>query len=236
MKKYLMPGLILILAGVYFLLDALPGLILPNGSFLVLVGIVLLISRMLTRGAYGFSIAGFIVLCLGASRMVMDLMMLQSKYTIAITPIAISVAFFLVHIFEYRRIGNWPMIPALILLCVGGFFFLSLTPSLRELLGPYYAAIFPSLLILLGVVLLVRGLIRGNKQKKAPPRNAYAGYNSNPGDPSSWAQPPMDEQPAPAAPPQPEEAEKEPIITAEYTYTDPTQATDENKHDQGEDQ
>lgn len=235
MKKYLMPGLILILAGVYFLLDALPGIMLPDGSFLVLVGIVLLISRMLTRGAYGFSIAGFIVLCLGASRVVMDVMVLESKYAIAITPIAISMAFFLVHIFEYRRIGNWPMIPALILFCIGGFFFLSLTPSLRALLGPYYAAIFPSILILFGVILLVRGLIRGNRRKKEPQRNAYAGYNSNPGDPASWAQPPMDEQPAAASQPQPE-APQEPIITADYTYTDPTQTADENKNDQGDDQ
>ena len=65
MKKYVTPGIVLILAGLYFLLGALPGVNLPEGTFFVLVGLGLLIGR-LTTGKCGFTISGFIVLCLGA--------------------------------------------------------------------------------------------------------------------------------------------------------------------------
>ena len=46
MKKYLVPGLILILAGVYFLIEALPGVSLPFGAFFALVGAALLVGRL----------------------------------------------------------------------------------------------------------------------------------------------------------------------------------------------
>ena len=65
MKKYLVPGLILILAGVYFLIEALPGVSLPFGAFFALVGAALLVGRLFARGKYGLSIAGFLLLCLG---------------------------------------------------------------------------------------------------------------------------------------------------------------------------
>ena len=57
MKKYITPGLILILAGLYFLVDALPGVDLPGSVFFLAVGLALLIAR-LTTGRYGLSIAG----------------------------------------------------------------------------------------------------------------------------------------------------------------------------------
>ena len=63
MKKYLVPGLILILAGVYFLIEALPGVSLPFGAFFALVGAALLVGRLFARGKYGLSIAGFLLLC-----------------------------------------------------------------------------------------------------------------------------------------------------------------------------
>lgn len=52
MKKYITPGLILILAGLYFLVDALPGVDLPGSVFFLAVGLALLIAR-LTTGRYG---------------------------------------------------------------------------------------------------------------------------------------------------------------------------------------
>ena len=115
MKKYVTPGIVLILAGLYFLLGALPGVNLPEGTFFVLVGLGLLIGR-LTTGKCGFTISGFIVLCLGAGWMAADLLILPGKYASVVTPLALSLAFFLIHICEFRRIGNWPIIPALILL------------------------------------------------------------------------------------------------------------------------
>ena len=48
MKKYVTPGIVLILAGLYFLLGALPGVNLPEGTFFVLVGLGLLIGSLTT--------------------------------------------------------------------------------------------------------------------------------------------------------------------------------------------
>ena len=144
MKKYVTPGIVLILAGLYFLLGALPGVNLPEGTFFVLVGLGLLIGR-LTTGKCGFTISGFIVLCLGAGWMAADLLVLPGKYASVVTPLALSLAFFLIHICEFRRIGNWPIIPALILLCVGGGLLILFTPGLNALLKPYYGTIFPAL-------------------------------------------------------------------------------------------
>lgn len=191
MKKYLVPGLILILAGVYFLIEALPGVSLPFGAFFALVGAALLVGRLFARGKYGLSIAGFLLLCLGLAWALLDVLSIGNKYVMVATPLAVSLAFFLLHICEYRRIGNWPMVPALVLLAFAVLFFLMLTPSVNDVLKPYYGTILPLILILIGVCILVRGA-RGNKRERRRAEEAQ------PGDPSTWAQPPLHAQPQPA--------------------------------------
>ena len=191
MKKYLVPGLILILAGVYFLIEALPGVSLPFGAFFALVGAALLVGRLFARGKYGLSIAGFLLLCLGLAWALLDLLSIGNQYVMVATPLALSLAFFLVHICEFRRIGNWPMVPALVLLAFAVLFFLMLTPSVNDVLKPYYGTILPLILILVGVCILVRGA-RGNKRERRRAEEAQ------PGDPSTWAQPPLHAQPQPA--------------------------------------
>lgn len=235
MKKYVTPGIVLILAGLYFLLGALPGVNLPEGTFFVLVGLGLLIGR-LTTGKCGFTISGFIVLCLGAGWMAADLLMLPGKYASVVTPLALSLAFFLIHICEFRRIGNWPIIPALILLCVGGGLLILFTPGLNALLKPYYGTIFPALLILVGICLLVRGIAHSHRAPKPQQNAANASYSYS--DTSTWAQPPLHNQPrqeAPAAdaaaapdPPAAETAAAPDAAEAqENTYTAPVDAPEE---------
>lgn len=187
MKKYITPGLILILAGLYFLVDALPGVDLPGSVFFLAVGLALLIAR-LTTGRYGLSIAGFVVFCLGAGWSAMELLNLPGMYGIVATLLSLALAFLLIHICEYRRIGHWPLLPALILLVFGVLFFLVLTPEINEILRPYYGLIFPVILIALGVWLLVRGALRG---RRARPAAAFQQASQ----PVSDAQPTPDAQP-----------------------------------------
>ena len=212
MKKYLVPGLILILAGVYLLVAALPGVSLPSGAFFVLVGASLLIGRLFSRGKYGLSISGFLLLCLGLSWALMDVLDIGRQYMIVATPLAVSLAFFLVHICEYRRVGNWPMVPALALLAFSVVFFLILTPEANELLKPYYGTILPAILILIGVSILIRGTRLSRRERR---RAAYAQPKPEPGDPSTWAQPPLHAQPQTAQPqtaqPQTEPTAAEPM-------------------------
>ena len=235
MKKYVTPGIVLILAGLYFLLGALPGVNLPEGTFFVLVGLGLLIGR-LTTGKCGFTISGFIVLCLGAGWMAADLLMLPGKYASVVTPLALSLAFFLIHICEFRRIGNWPIIPALILLCVGGGLLILFTPGLNALLKPYYGTIFPALLILVGICLLVRGIAHSPRAPKPQQNAANASYSYS--DTSTWAQPPLHDQPrqeapaadaaaAPDAPADETVAAPDAAEAQENTYTAPVDAPEE---------
>ena len=235
MKKYVTPGIVLILAGLYFLLGALPGINLPEGTFFVLVGLGLLIGR-LTTGKCGFTISGFIVLCLGAGWMAADLLMLPGKYASVVTPLALSLAFFLIHICEFRRIGNWPIIPALILLCVGGGLLILFTPGLNALLKPYYGTIFPALLILVGICLLVRGIAHSHRAPKPQQNAANASYSYS--DTSTWAQPPLHNQPrqeapaadaaaAPDAPAAETAAAPDAAEAQENTYTAPVDAPEE---------
>ena len=235
MKKYVTPGIVLILAGLYFLLGALPGVNLPEGTFFVLVGLGLLIGR-LTTGKCGFTISGFIVLCLGAGWMAADLLILPGKYASVVTPLSLSLAFFLINICEFSRIGNWPIIPALILLCVGGGLLILFTPGLNALLKPYYGTIFPALLILVGICLLVRGIAHSHRAPKPQQNAANASYSYS--DTSTWAQPPLHDQPrqeapaadaaaAPDAPAAETAAAPDAAEAQENTYTAPVDAPEE---------
>lgn len=189
MKKYITPGLILIVAGLYFLIDALPGVDLPGSVFFLAVGLALLIAR-LTTGRYGLSIAGFVVFCLGAGWTAMELLHWPGMYGIVATLLSLALAFLLIHICEYHRIGHWPLLPAVILLIFGVLFFLVLTPEINEILRPYYGLIFPVVLIALGVWLLIRGALRS---RRARPAASFQQASQ----PTSGSQPMPDPQPTP---------------------------------------
>ena len=162
--------------------------------------------------------------------------MLPGKYASVVTPLALSLAFFLIHICEFRRIGNWPIIPALILLCVGGGLLILFTPGLNALLKPYYGTIFPALLILVGICLLVRGIAHSHRAPKPQQNAANASYSYS--DTSTWAQPPLHDQPrqeapaaetaaAPDAPAAETAAAPDAAEAQENTYTAPVDAPEE---------
>ena len=167
--------------------------------FFLAVGLALLIAR-LTTGRYGLSIAGFVVFCLGAGWSAMELLKLPGMYGIVATLLSLALAFLLIHICEYRRIGHWPLLPALILLVFGVLFFLVLTPEINEILRPYYGLIFPVVLIALGVWLLVRGALRGRRARPAASFQQASQPESGP-RPVSGPQPAPDAQPASDAQP-----------------------------------
>lgn len=228
MKRYLVPGLILILAGLYFLVEALPGVSLPFGAFFALVGAALLVGRLVARGKYGLSIAGFLLLCLGLAWSLLDVLAIGPQYVMVATPLAVSLAFFLVHICEYRRVGNWPMIPALVLLAFSVLFFLMLTPSVNDVLKPYYGTILPLILIFIGISVLVHGARANRRERRQVPVES-----AQPDDSSTWAQPPLYTQPKPAAKEQePVTAECEPTV-----FTSPVEAAAEpNPGDEEQDE
>jgi hypothetical protein len=193
-KKTILAGVLLILGGLYFLIDALPMLYMPAGSGMMIFGAWLLISRVVLRKRSLLSLAGFILLSIGTSRLMLTELAISGKYAIVATPLALSLSFFLTHIFEYRRLGNWPIIPALVLLVFSAAFFLILTPAVNAVIKPYYGTILPLLLIIVGIVLLIRGAVRGKK----PVHAQKAPFEDKIPDPANWAQPPVQPE-APAA-------------------------------------
>lgn len=208
-RKYILPGVILIFAGLYFFIASLPGISLPNGLFFIAIGAAMLVSRLFSHKRYGLTIAGFILFWLGAGRLLLDVLHIGAQYGLVAVPLALALSFFLTHIFEYRRLGNWPMIPALILLGFAVVFFLILTPAVNAILQPYYGAILPLLLIVLGIIILVRG---GKRSKKAAAQHIEAEFEHKADEdipsPDQWAQPPVE----PAAEPDEEPVTVEPII------------------------
>ena len=197
-RKYIIPGLLLIFAGLYFLIAALPGILMPKGLFFIAIGAALLVSRLFARKRYGLTIAGFLLLWLGTGRLMLDVLHIGAQYALVSVPLSIALAFFMTHIFEYRRIGNWPMIPGLILLGFAVMFFLILTPSVNAILKPYYGTILPLLLIILGIVVLIRGAKRNKKAVQQPIEVKFEpAEENNVPSPDQWAQPPVEEPAAP---------------------------------------
>lgn len=196
-RKYILPGVLLILCGIYFLIASLPGVALPGGLFLIAVGAALLITRLFSRKRYGLTIAGFLLFWLGMGRLMLDVLHIGGQYALVAVPLGVSLAFFLTHIFEYRRLGNWPIVPALVLLGFSVVFFLMLTPSVNAIFQPYYGTILPLILIVLGIVVLVRGGRRSKKLVQPAPAEPISA-------PEQWAQPPV-EPIAPVVPAEPVE-------------------------------
>ncbi len=212
MKKLVLPGALLLLAGVYLLLSRLPGIDLPMGSFLALMGAGFLVVRAVTR-KYGWSFAAFPLLGLGLSWVVVWLLHLGSAYIAAATLLGLALAFFLIQICEFRKVGNWPVIPACILL-IGGLAALTFVmPNLRSMLRGVKDYILPTSLILLGFVLLIVGIVAyGKANRKQKPQNPPYTPPYTPPQPDNVAQEPKKPQDAVQ-----EEASSEPIILGATT-------------------
>ena len=170
MKKLVLPGSLLLLAGIYLLLSRLPGVDLPMGSFLMLMGAGFLVVRAVTR-KYGWSFASFPLLFVGLGWVMVRLLHLGSSYIAAATLLGLSLAFFFIHICEFRRIGNWPMIPAILLLLAGAAALCLVTPEIRRFLRNMEDYILPALLIVGGAVLLLAGVIACVKPRAKKPES-----------------------------------------------------------------
>ena len=247
-RKYILPGLLLIFAGLYFLIAALPGIVMPAGLFFIAIGAALLISRLFARKRYGLTIAGFILLWLGAGKLMLDVLHIGAQYNLVSIPLSLALAFFMTHIFEYRRLGNWPIIPALILLGFATVFFLMLTPGVNAVLQPYYGTILPLVLIIVGICVLVRGGKRSKKSTEEPVFADFAHKEEDIPAPETWAQPPVEPvaepvveepvtvmpepEPEPVAEAEPAPAEVEPIEVAaaeELPVQEPAELPEEEK-------
>lgn len=122
MRKGVIPGALLILIGVLILLDQFVSM--PSGVAAVAVGLFLLLLRA-GRGARGFTIAGSILLCAGVGFTLTQLHLLPPGSEYPVNILFLAVAFFLMHIIEFRRMGNWPIIPGICLVVVAGIVFVS---------------------------------------------------------------------------------------------------------------
>ena len=180
--------------------------------------------------------------------LMLDVLHIGAQYNLVSIPLSLALAFFMTHIFEYRRLGNWPIIPALILLGFATVFFLMLTPGVNAVLQPYYGTILPLVLIIVGICVLVRG---GKRSKKSTEEAVFADFAHKEEDipaPETWAQPPVEPvaepvaeepvtvmpepEPEPVAEAEPAPAEVEPIEVAaaeELPVQEPAELPEEEK-------
>lgn len=238
MKKYVIPGVLLILIGLFALANMM--FHLPGVTFLCLLGIAFIIVRLIS-GKHDFMIPGSILFCLGLGLTVLHYFPGIGNFagTAAIILMSIALGFLMMHLCEFKRIGNWPLIPAFILFVIAVLIFMLGDTAMRALIAPYEMYIFPGLLILLGIFFLLRALVKGT-QHDAPTQthsepNAYDNvpphaYYQPPqtGAQNTWQQPAQPQQPA--AEPAPEmPTAGQPIITPAPEM--PTAQQPENKEE-----
>lgn len=220
MRKNLLPGIVLILAGLYLLIDQFVPL--SYGFGVAFVGLALLSVRMV-RGPRGFTIAGSIVLLSGLAMALADMELLSRDLTAVAVVGLLAVSFFLMHILDYQRLGHWPIIPGLCLLGVAVLVYFYGYDRLPSTLWGWIRQFWPVALICAGAATLagVMGNSRRNRQRRAQQQaeqnwqqtNAYApppqngqpyGTPSQQTNASGWQ--PGDTQQYPPNPPQPDPA------------------------------
>ncbi len=182
MKKSYLPGLILILLGSFLLLNQFFDM---SGSILlVFVGIGLLTVRFIT-GRFGFTIAGSVVLCLGLGGIVSDLHFLSGDLRSAIQLLLLAMGFFLMHIIDYRRIGNWPLIPGLCLVGIALIIFLddiwSFPIFIARNIGGIIRQFWPIALICAGAVTLGGVFRKRNRQDEGGQGNPNPNWSQTQG-------------------------------------------------------
>lgn len=208
MKKTVIWGVLLVLAGVYFLLSTLFNL--PAAIFLLFLGVAFLAVRCIT-GRYGYTIPGSLLAALGLGLTLQHYLPFTTSGA-ALTLLCLSLGFLVMHLIDFRRMGNWPLIPALVLFLVSALLFVTTDPALRHLLEPYFPYLLPVVLILLGVIFLLRALFKG-RQGDAPAGNApRQERREEQVPPCDYYMPPKAEpttqRPEPQPEPQPSEEEK----------------------------
>jgi hypothetical protein len=147
---------LLLLLGVYLLLGQFFDM--PDGFGLLFIGVFLILLRIALWRAYGLTIAGCIVIAVFLNEVVdstgvLRLLRLDFLQDSAFF-ILLALAFFVIHIAEYRHIGNWPIVPGLCLLAV------AVVITLR---GRYIVdlwRLWPLVLVCIGASMLFGGVKR----------------------------------------------------------------------------
>ncbi len=163
MKKQVLWGILLLLAGAYFLLAALFDL--PGGIFLVFLGLAFLLARLVS-GRAGLTIPGCLLFWLGAGQTLQHYFGLTNSEA-AVFFLSLSLGFLFIHILDFKKLGNWPLIPALALFVAGAALIVIQDPYLYNMLKPYFSYIVPCALIVVGAGILISGLVRSGRKKAA---------------------------------------------------------------------
>ncbi len=219
MKKQVLWGILLLLAGAYFLLAALFDL--PGGIFLVFLGLAFLLARLVS-GRAGLTIPGCLLFWLGAGLTLQHYVNLTSSDA-AVVFLSLSLGFLFIHILDFKKLGNWPLIPALALFVAAAGLIVIQDRFLYDMVRPYFSYIVPCALIVVGAAILVSGLVRSGRKKAAQRAKEAAQqqyvYTNPPqqdddpafvfGEQEEAQERPKEEPAAPQAEAEPEEPRKE---------------------------
>lgn len=172
-------GLALVILGLAFLAgQVFPGLDLGRYAwplFVLVPGVVLLGAGLIWRDASGLVIPGSIVTATGLVLTVQNATGLWASWAYAwalIAPGAVGVGIALQGLVRGRssevREGTRVAGTGLVLFLIGLGFFEGVLQISGENLGPVSRLILPALLILAGLVLLVRNLVRSRREPPQP--------------------------------------------------------------------
>lgn len=150
----LLAGVVLILIGIVFLLINFN--LIGGEAFLIALGAAFLVAFVLTRNL-GFLIPGMILFWLGIAVTIIEQDLFPAIDDGSFVLVALGLAFLLIFAFMPRR-HWWPLIPGGILLFIG--IMITLEDFLPFSFGQLMAFFWPALLIVIGLWLVIRQLLR----------------------------------------------------------------------------
>ena len=163
-KRSVFVGLLLVLVGIYILLAQLARL--PDGMALVFIGAGLLAARGMRRRGFVLTLIGCLAVSLGLSDVIDStrfLALVRAEFLVDAVPLfLLSIAFFALHIVEYRSIGNWPLVPGTVLLLTGGAVLLAGNPVWLHRVWQ----LWPIALVCVGAAMLTKAFRRRGTAKE----------------------------------------------------------------------
>lgn len=156
-NKNALLGTVLILIGIYFLLEIL--LPLPDGTFFLLLGLSFMAAFFLRNRNRGFAYAASILTMMGAIQMLFDLF--APSWVDGIVPLALGVGlgmFVSLALVGWQE-GRWAVAPGIALTGVALFFLLMGNPMWRAWLEGNRMAFIAIALIVVGIVVVISALV-----------------------------------------------------------------------------
>lgn len=156
-KGVFLPGLILIFLGLFILLEKINVI---NGYFILpFIGVFLIILYFAYKRS-GFFISGIILLFLGIGEVAATIPALQSVPESSMVLLFFGLSFLFIHIFEYKRYGNWPLIIGLIIIAIAVLVYLVKNNIIDYNVINAIQIYWPALLIVFGAVVIIRGILK----------------------------------------------------------------------------